>query len=88
MSAGVNVSAESMKNKKRVVTLVTVVTLMFSISWLPIQLILLLKSNRMYKVTILNISIQVNIAALCVNKFLDNQTIPESLENTLSKVDK
>ena len=84
MSAGVNVSAESMKNKKRVVTLVTVVTLMFSISWLPIQLILLLKSVRMYKVTILNISIQVNIGTslgYC-------ETHTQSRGSTLSKLDK
>ena len=58
-SAGGHMSRESMKNKKRVVTLVTMVTLMFSISWLPIQLILLLKAVGMYKVTIVNISIQV-----------------------------
>ena len=64
VSAGGHVSAESMKNKRRVVTLITVVTLMFSISWLPIQLILLLKSVRMYKVTILNISIQVKYTLL------------------------
>ena len=56
-------SAESMKNKKRVVTLVTMVTAMFAISWLPIQLILLLKSIGMYKVTIFNISIQVSTNA-------------------------
>ena len=55
------VSRESVNNKRRVVKLVTVVTLMFAVSWLPIQLILLLKSVRLYPVTILNISIQVGI---------------------------
>ena len=53
------VSRESVNNKRRVVKLVTVVTLMFAVSWLPIQLILLLKSIRLYPVTILNISVQV-----------------------------
>ena len=53
------VSRESANNKRRVVRLVTVVTLMFAISWLPIQLILLLKSTGLYPVTIVNISIQV-----------------------------
>ena len=52
------VSKDSLKNKKRVVKLVTVVTVMFSISWLPIQLILLLKSLKPYQVTIVNISLQ------------------------------
>ena len=48
-----------MRNKKRVVKLVTIVTVMFSLSWLPIQLILLLKSLQLYPVTIFNISVQV-----------------------------
>ena len=52
------VSKDSLKNKKRVVKLVTIVTVMFSISWLPIQLILLLKSLKPYQVTIVNISLQ------------------------------
>jgi len=74
-SAGGHMSRESMKNKKRVVTLVTMVTLMFSISWLPIQLILLLKAVGMYKVTIVNISIQIASHILaysnsCINPIL------------------
>ena len=52
-------SKDSLRNKKRVVKLVTIVTVMFSLSWLPIQLILLLKSLELYQVTIANISIQV-----------------------------
>ena len=52
------VSKDSLKNKERVVKLVTIVTVMFSISWLPIQLILLLKSLELYQVTIVNISLQ------------------------------
>jgi len=74
-SVGGAMSAESMKNKKRVVTLVTMVTAMFAISWLPIQLILLLKSIGMYKVTIFNISIQIASHILaysnsCINPIL------------------
>ena len=56
---GGSVSKDALKNKKRVVKLVTIVTVMFSLSWLPIQLILLLKSLTLYKVTIFNISVQV-----------------------------
>ena len=58
-SPGGMVSKDSLRNKKRVVKLVTIVTVMFSLSWLPIQLILLLKSLQLYPVTILNISVQV-----------------------------
>jgi hypothetical protein len=58
-SPGGIVSKDSLRNKKRVVKLVTIVTVMFSLSWLPIQLILLLKSLQLYPVTILNISVQV-----------------------------
>ena len=53
------VRKESMKNKKRVVKLVTSVTIMFAMSWLPIQLILLLKSFNQYEVTIFSILLQV-----------------------------
>ena len=58
-SVGGTASRESMRNKRRVVKLVTVVTTMFAVSWLPIQLVLLLKALGMYKVTIANISLQV-----------------------------
>ena len=55
------VSKDALKNKKRVVKLVTIVTVMFSLSWLPIQLILLLKSLGLYNVTVFNISVQVRL---------------------------
>ena len=55
------VSKDALKNKKRVVKLVTIVTVMFSLSWLPIQLILLLKSLGLYNVTVFNISVQVGL---------------------------
>ena len=55
------VSKDALKNKKRVVKLVTIVTVMFSLSWLPIQLILLLKSPGLYNVTVFNISVQVRL---------------------------
>lgn len=74
-SVGGTASAESMRNKRRVVSLVTLVTAMFALSWLPIQLILLLKSVGMYKVTIFNISIQIASHILaysnsCINPIL------------------
>ena len=53
------VSKDALKNKKRVVRLVTI--MMFSLSWLPIQLILLLKSLGLYNVTVFNISVQVKL---------------------------
>ena len=58
MPGGV-IRKESQKNKKRVVKLVTSVTLIFALSWLPIQLILFIKSFNVYEVTIFNISLQV-----------------------------
>jgi len=72
---GGNVSKDSLRNKKRVVKLVTIVTVMFSLSWLPIQLILLLKSLDLYQVTIINISFQIGSHVLaysnsCVNPIL------------------
>ena len=58
MPGGV-IRKESQKNKKRVVKLVTSVTIIFALSWLPIQLILFIKSFNVYEVTIFNISLQV-----------------------------
>ena len=52
-------SESQLRNKKRVVKLVISITLMFAFSWLPIQLILFVKSFTIYEVTIFNISIQV-----------------------------
>ena len=37
------------------------VTVMFAVSWLPIQVILLLKAFEMFDVTVTNISLQVKI---------------------------
>ena len=59
MPGGV-IRKESQKNKKRVVKLVTSVTIIFALSWLPIQLILFIKSFTVYEVTIFNISLQVS----------------------------
>jgi len=68
-------SQDTVNRKKRVVQLVTVVTLMFALSWLPIQLILVFKSAGLYPVTILNISVQIGSHILaysnsCVNPIL------------------
>ena len=69
------VRKDTLKNKKRVVKLVTIVTVMFALSWLPIQVILLLKSLAMYPVTITNISLQIGSHVLaysnsCINPIL------------------
>jgi allatostatin receptor len=58
-TGGAGVSKDALRNKRRVVKLVTIVTVMFALSWLPIQLILLLKSLNLYPVTLFNIAVQV-----------------------------
>ena len=50
---GVVASAESVKNKKRVIKLVMIVIIIFAVCWLPIQLILLIKSISPFKVKII-----------------------------------
>jgi len=74
-TGGAGVSKDALRNKRRVVKLVTIVTVMFALSWLPIQLILLLKSLNLYPVTLLNIAVQIGSHVLaysnsCINPFL------------------
>ena len=38
-TGGAGVSKDALRNKRRVVKLVTIVTVMFALSWLPIQVI-------------------------------------------------
>lgn len=74
-TGGAGVSKDALRNKRRVVKLVTIVTVMFALSWLPIQLILLLKSLKLYNVTLFNIAVQIGSHVLaysnsCINPFL------------------
>ena len=39
-TGGAGVSKDALRNKRRVVKLVTIVTVMFALSWLPIQVVL------------------------------------------------
>ena len=52
-------SEESQRNRRRVTKMLVSVTVMFAVSWLPIQVILLLKAFEMFDVTVTNISLQV-----------------------------
>ncbi|XP_063709469.1 allatostatin-A receptor-like isoform X2 [Culicoides brevitarsis] len=72
---GGRVSAESRRGKKRVTRMVVVVVLAFAICWLPIQLILVLKSLKLYETTTIKVIMQVAAHVLaymnsCVNPFL------------------
>uniref|UniRef100_A0A336KQD6 CSON014148 protein n=1 Tax=Culicoides sonorensis TaxID=179676 RepID=A0A336KQD6_CULSO len=72
---GGRVSAESRRGKKRVTRMVVVVVLAFAICWLPIQLILVLKSLKLYETTKTNVIMQVVSHVLaymnsCVNPVL------------------
>ena len=40
-TGGAGVSKDALRNKRRVVKLVTIVTVMFALSWLPIQVIII-----------------------------------------------
>ena len=51
---GGRVSAEAIKNKKRVIRLVLIIIVVFAVCWLPIQIILLIKSVVKYKVRLVN----------------------------------
>ena len=41
-TGGAGVSKDALRNKRRVVKLVTIVTVMFALSWLPIQVLMLI----------------------------------------------
>ncbi|CAO1412877.1 unnamed protein product [Diamesa serratosioi] len=68
-------SKESRRGKKRVTRMVVFVVLAFAICWLPIQIVLVLKSLRLYETTTFTVSIQIISHVLaytnsCVNPFL------------------
>ncbi|CAO1382419.1 unnamed protein product [Diamesa hyperborea] len=72
---GGKVSAESRRGKKRVTRMIVVVVLAFAICWLPIQIILVLKSLHMYDTTALTVGLQIISHVLaytnsCVNPIL------------------
>jgi len=72
---GGHASAESIRNKKRVVKMVLIVIIIFAFWWLPIQVILVLRSLKMYPINVTSITIQI-ISLLfaysnsCVNPIL------------------
>ena len=41
-------SKDALRNKRRVVKLVTIVTVMFALSWLPIQVLMLISHAKIY----------------------------------------
>lgn len=68
-------SKESRKGKKRVTRMIVFVVVAFSICWAPIQIILVLKSLKLYRTTTLTVSIQIISHVLaylnsCLNPFL------------------
>ncbi|XP_055294786.1 allatostatin-A receptor-like isoform X2 [Sitodiplosis mosellana] len=72
---GCNPSAESRKGKRRVTRMVVVVVLVFAICWLPIQIILVLKSLKLYGNSHITVIIQIISHVLaytnsCVNPVL------------------
>lgn len=72
---GGRASAESIKNKKRVIKLVLAVVIMFALCWLPIQTILVLRSLKLYSNTPISVAFQIisHILAYsnsCVNPIL------------------
>lgn len=72
---GGRASAESIKNKKRVIKMVLIVVVIFALSWLPIHVILVLRALHMYATTPANMTIQIisHILAYsnsCINPIL------------------
>lgn len=68
-------SAESIRNKKRVVKMVLVVIVIFALSWLPIQVVLVLRSLDMFPISPFSVGIQIfsNLLSYgnsCVNPIL------------------
>ncbi|CAL4107392.1 unnamed protein product, partial [Meganyctiphanes norvegica] len=68
-------SAESVRGKKRVTRMVVIVVVSFMICWLPIQIVLLLKSFQLYPMTTPNVFIQIASHVLaytnsCINPIL------------------
>ena len=71
---GGRVAADS-RRKKRVSRMVIIVVVIFAVCWCPIQLVLVLKSLEMYKITPLTVMIQITSHVLaymnsCVNPIL------------------
>ena len=56
---GRNMSSESVRSKKKVTRMVVIVVIIFACCWCPIQLILVLKSFNLYRITPVNVSIQI-----------------------------
>eukprot|EP00095_Tigriopus_kingsejongensis_P000724 maker-scaffold338_size202645-snap-gene-1.15 protein:Tk00724 transcript:maker-scaffold338_size202645-snap-gene-1.15-mRNA-1 annotation:"allatostatin a receptor" len=72
---GGRASAESIRNKKRVIKMVLVVVIIFALSWLPIHIILIMRGMKLYPNTPLTVTTQIisHILAYsnsCVNPIL------------------
>ena len=72
---GGRASAESIKNKKRVIKMVLIVVVIFALCWLPIHIILVLKAMKLMPLTPVTITMQIisHILAYsnsCVNPIL------------------
>lgn len=68
-------SGRSIRGKKRVTRMVVVVVGVFAVCWLPIQVVLVLKSLKLYPITDLSIAIQITAHVLgymnsCVNPLI------------------
>ena len=68
-------SQESQLQRRKIMKLIISVTVMFAVSWLPIQIILLVKSFYLLEVTIFQVSLQISSHVLaysnsCVNPIL------------------
>jgi allatostatin receptor len=83
-------SSESKRGKRRVTRLVLVIVACFAILWLPIQLILLLKSLKMYEYSHLTVALQISAhilayASSCVNPLL-YAFLSQNFRSSFSKV--
>ncbi len=56
---GGRASAESIKNKKRVIRMVLIVVVCFALSWLPIHVVLVLRALGKYAISPVSITFQV-----------------------------
>ena len=60
---GGHASAESIRNKKRVIKMVLVVTAIFAFSWLPIQIVLVLRYDSTLRCYCLSLFLSARISA-------------------------
>ncbi|OXA56302.1 Allatostatin-A receptor [Folsomia candida] len=83
-------SGRSLRGKKRVTRMVVVVVGVFAVCWLPIQVVLLLKSLKLYEITDLSVAIQITAHVLgymnsCVNPLIYS-VLSENFRKAFRKV--